>query len=122
MTKQFFKDAFIWGSMLWLIGYVLGIVLFFFVPASLIGWIIMPIGILITLLVLMKKVHGDSFNYFVLLACVWALLAIIFDYFLLVKVVNPADGYYKIDVYIYYLLTFVLPVLFGWKKYIYKVR
>lgn len=122
MTKQFLKDAFGWGFMLWLIGYVLGIVLFFVVPGSLIGWIIMPIGMFLTVLVLVKKAKGTSFAYYFMLAGVWVLLAITFDYFLLVKVFNPADGYYKLDVYIYYFLTFALPFLFGWKKYIYKTR
>lgn len=52
MTKQFYKDAFGWGFVLWLIGYGLGIILFAFVSPDLIGWIIMPIGIIITLWVL----------------------------------------------------------------------
>jgi hypothetical protein len=28
----------------------------------------------------------------------------------------PADGYYKIDVYLYYAFTFLLPILVGWRK------
>ncbi len=116
MTKQFFKDAFLWGSILWLIGYVLGIVLFMVVPHSLIGWIIMPIGVVVTLWVLFKKVKGDSPRYYLLLAISWTLIAIVFDYFFLVKVFKPVDGYYKLDVYLYYLLTFILPVLIGLRK------
>lgn len=116
MSKQFVKDALGWGAALWLIGYALGIILFPMVPPGMIGWIIMPIGILITLWVLLKKVHGDSFQYYAGLALVWVLIAIVFDYFLLVKLFNPADGYYKLDVYLYYALTFVLPLLVGWRK------
>lgn len=116
MSKQFLKDAFIWGFALWLIGYVLGIVLFVVVPAVLIGWIIMPIGIVITLWVLLKKVKADSFPYYLFLAVVWVLIAIILDYFLIIKVFKPADGYYKPDVYLYYILTFIFPLLVGWKK------
>lgn len=103
-----------WGFLLWLIGYVLGIVLFAVVPPSLIGWIISPIGTVITLWVLLKKVKGDSPQYYLLLAIAWTLIAIIFDYFFLVKVFKPADGYYKLDVYLYYALTFVLPLIVGW--------
>ena len=116
MTKQFYKDAFGWGFILWLIGYALGIILFPFVPLSMVGWVIMPIGTIITIWVLLKKIKADSFQYYALLAVIWTLIAIIFDYFFLVKLFNPADGYYKLDVYIYYILTFVLPLIVGWRK------
>ena len=116
MVKQFLKDAFGWGFALWLIGYVLGILLFTIVPSSLIGWVIMPIGIAIAVWILWKKVRGDSFQYFLLLAFVWVLIAIVCDYFFLVKAFKPADGYYKLDVYLYYVLTFVLPLVVGWRK------
>jgi len=116
MEKQFYKDAFGWGFILWLVGYFLGIIFFAVVPSSIIGWVIMPIGIVITLWVLFKKIKSQSFRYYFLLAVVWTLIAIIFDYFFLVKVFNPADGYYKPDVYLYYALTFILPLLVGWRK------
>jgi len=54
---------------------------------------------------LIKKIKGDSFKYYLLLAISWTLIAIIFDYLFLVKVFKPADGYYKLDVYLYYLLN-----------------
>lgn len=116
MDKQFFKDALGWGFLLWLIGYILGIILFMIVPQSMIGWIITPIGITLTLWVLFKKVKGDNFRYYLFLAISWVLIAIVFDYFFLVKAFNPADGYYKLDVYIYYAVTFTLPLLVGWRK------
>lgn len=55
-------------------------------------------------------------NYYLRMAIGWTLIAVIFDYFFLVKVFKPADGYYKIDVYLYYVLTFVLPLIVGWIK------
>ncbi|MGB2731986.1 MAG: hypothetical protein WBC38_03395 [Microgenomates group bacterium] len=116
MSKQFYKDAFGWGSVLWLIGYILGILLFFVVSPSMIGWILTPIGTVITLWVLFKKIKSTSVQYYVMLAVVWTILAIVLDYFLLVKVFNPADGYYKPDVYLYYILIFILPVVVGIKK------
>lgn len=116
MTKQFYKDAFGWGIILWLIGYVLGMVLFSVVPLSLIGWIILPIGTTITLWVLFKKVKGESFQYYLFLAVVWTLIAVDFDYFFIVIAFKPADGYYKLDVYLYYALNFVLPLIVGWRK------
>lgn len=114
--KQFYKDAFGWGFLLWLIGYGLGMVFFSIVPLSMIGWVIIPIGIAITLWVLFKKVKADSFKYYALLGLVWVLMAIVFDYFFLVKAFKPADGYYKLDVYLYYALTILLPLIVGWRK------
>ena len=51
------------GFALWLIGYALGMILFALVPASLIGWIIMPIGTAITFWIAFKKVKGDIMQY-----------------------------------------------------------
>ncbi len=116
MNKQLPKDTLGWGITLWFIGYVLGILLFFVAPPSMLGWIIMPIGIVLTLWVLIKKVKSNSLKYYLLLAVTWTLIAVIFDYFFLVKVFNPADGYYKLDVYLYYIFTFVLPLIIGIKR------
>lgn len=111
MTKQFIKDGFGWGFLLWFIGYILGIVFFMIVPHSLIGWVLMPIGTLITLFVLWKKIHAKSFTYYAWIAIVWFFIAVTCDYFFLVKVFKPVDGYYKLDVYVYYMLTFLLPII-----------
>jgi hypothetical protein len=116
ITKELYKDALGWGFILWFIGYLLGIMLFTVVPISVIGWIIMPIGTIITIWVLLKKIKADSFQYYALLAIIWTIIAVVFDYFFLVKVFKPADGYYKLDVYLYYTLTFVLPLIVGWRK------
>jgi hypothetical protein len=116
MMKQLYKDALGWGFILWFIGYLLGIILFTVVPISVIGWIIMPMGTIITIWVLLKKVKADSFQYYAFLAVIWALIAVVFDYFFLVKVFKPEDGYYKLDVYLYYTLTFILPLIVCWRK------
>ncbi len=86
------------------------------VPAELIGWIISPIGVLITLLVLTKKINSTSLRHYALVAVIWAVIAVVFDYLFLVQLFKPEDGYYKLDVYLYYLLTLLLPLLVGWKK------
>jgi hypothetical protein len=116
MSRQLLKDSLGWGFILWFIGYVMGIVLFFVFPPLLIGWVILPFGVLITLWVLLKKVKGDTLWYYLTLAIVWTVIAVIFDFLFIVKTFKPADGYYKLDVYIYYLLTFVMPLIFGWWK------
>jgi hypothetical protein len=115
-NKQLLKDSLGWGFILWLIGYVLGIILFFVFPPSLIGWVIMPIGILITFWILLKKVKGNTFQYYVFLAVAWTLMAVVLDYLFIVKAFKPADGYYKLDVYLYYALTFIIPLTIGWWK------
>ena len=117
MIKQVLKDSLGWGLALWLIGYVLGIILISLVPSSLIGWIIMPIGIAITFWVLLKIVKSDSFHHYLILSIVWTAIAVVFDYLFIVKAFDPADGYYKLDVYLYYAITFISPlVVAGWKK------
>ncbi|MFA6105368.1 MAG: hypothetical protein WC725_02085 [Patescibacteria group bacterium] len=116
MLKQFYKDALGWGFVLWLFGYILGFVFFALVPANLLGWVIMPFGIVFALWVLFKKIKGESLKYYLKLAVVWTMLAIVLDYIFLVKMLKPADGYYKLDVYLYYVITFLLPIIFGLRK------
>jgi hypothetical protein len=116
MNKQLLKDSLGWGLALWIIGYVLGIVLFLLLPARLIGWAIMPIGLLITFWVLLKKVEDDSLQYYLILAIVWTAIAVVFDYLFIVETFKPADGYYKLDVYLYYAITFVSPLIAVWWK------
>jgi O-antigen ligase len=116
VNKQLLKDALGWGVIVWLIGYVLGIILFFVLPSSRVGWAILPIGILITLWILLKKVKGDTFRYYVFLAVAWTVIAVVFDYLFIVKAFKPVDGYYKLDVYVYYTLTCVMPLTIGWWK------
>ncbi len=114
MSKRFLKHAFGWGFTLWLIGYVLGIILFFVLPTSLIGWVILPIGLTITFLVLLKKVKGETLAYYFLLGIIWTIIAVFFDYLFIVKALKPEDGYYKLDVYLYYIFTFISPLIVGW--------
>jgi len=118
MDKKFLYQSIGWGIGLWLIGYVLGIIFFMIMPANLIGWVISPIGILITLWVLLKKVKGDDMIYYLKIAIVWTAIAVVFDYLFLVLLFKPADGYYKLDVYFYYTITFIFPLLVG----IFKTR
>jgi hypothetical protein len=103
----------IWGFVLWLIGYILGFIFFAMVPPSMIGWVIMPIGTVITLWVLFKKFKTKNFLDYIEIGLIWTAIAVVCDYFFLVKVLKPADGYYKLDIYIYYLLTFMLPLIVG---------
>jgi hypothetical protein len=116
MNRRFAKELLGWGVALWLVGYILGIVLIGVVGASLVGWLIMPIGFAVTCWVLVNKIRSEGIAHYALLGVAWTIIAIVFDYVFIVVAFHPADGYYKPDVYAYYALTFVLPVLIGWWK------
>lgn len=120
MSSKLFLRIFLWGFLLWLLGYILGIIFFFLLPASLIGWCIMPIGIFFTAIILHRKFNNlDNKSYF-LMGVLWSVQAVMLDYLLLVKVFNPTGGYYKLDVYLYYFITLVLPVLYSYMKRVEK--
>ncbi len=72
----------------------------------------MPVGIAITLWILIKKVKFKTFEEYFWLGSIWAIIAIVFDYLFLVKLFKPV-GYYKLDVFLYYALTFALPIIVG---------
>ena len=97
-------------------GYLLGFAFFFIVRPDTLGWAIAPFGLAVTIWVALKKVHGASLAHYAMIGAVWTLLAVVLDYFLLVKLLHPADGYYKADVYLYYALCFAVPVVVGWWK------
>lgn len=113
--KWIFANTLLWGFVLWLVGYILGIILFAFVPENLIGWVILPIGLLLMLYVLFKKIERKTLMCYFMLGVFWAGLAIIMDFIFIVQLFN-SSSYYKPDVYIYYLLTFSLPAIIGWYK------
>jgi len=115
MSRTLAKELFGWGTLLWLVGYVLGILLVFAVGPSLIGWIILPIGVAMTWWVLIRKVHRGSPSEYALIGLVWCAMAIVLDYLFIVKAFHPADGYYKPDVYAYYVVTLFLPLLAAWR-------
>jgi hypothetical protein len=118
--KVFLNTVF-WGFVLWLIGYILGFIFFAFVSKDIIGWYILPIGVVITFWVLFKKIARKEFKCYFGIAIFWTLIAIIFDYLFIVKLLNSQD-YYKFDVYLYYCVTFILPILAGLYKIRYKIR
>jgi len=113
--KIFLNTAF-WGFMLWLFGYILGIIFFAFVPKDMIGWFVSPLGIIFMLWVLLKKIKREEFMCYFGLGLIWVAMAVVLDYVFLVKLFKSAD-YYKLDVYLYYTLTFILPIAVGWFKF-----
>ncbi len=116
MDKKLLINAFGWGFVLWLIGYILGFALFFVLPPDLLGWVIMPIGAIITVFVCLKKIDGRSVRDYVPMAVAWTAMAIVLDYIFIVVLLS-SSSYYKLDVYLYYALTFIIPLVTGaWKQ------
>ena len=114
-TGKIFLNTVWWGFLLWLFGYVLGFVFFAIVPKDVIGWCIMPFGIVATLWVLSRKIKRESFKCYIGLGVIWTIMAIALDYIFLVVPLKATD-YYKPDVYLYYALTLALPLVVGWYK------
>jgi len=113
--RKVFINTLLWGFGLWFFGYVLGIVFFYLVSQNMIGWFVLPLGIIAILWVLLKKIKRESFKDYVNLGIVWTAMAVVLDYVFIVKLFNSTD-YYKPDVYLYYALTLILPLIVGWRK------
>jgi len=113
LSRFVLRDLLGFGFGLWLWGYALGFVFYAFVPPALIGWFVMPFGLAVTLFVLWKWVRIPDVGRGFYVGLVWAAIAVVLDYVGIVKLLNPPDGYYKLDVYIYYALTLALPIAAG---------
>jgi hypothetical protein len=113
--KQWIKDTAGLGIALWLIGYLTSLVLFFTPYAATMGWILTaiftPVTIVITWWWFRKREHLPS-QYYAGVGVAWVLIAVAFD-FLFIVMLFQATTYYKPDVFLYYVLTFLIPVGVG---------
>ncbi len=48
-------------------------------------------------------------------AVFWTVIAITFDYLFIVQLFNVSN-YYKSDVFVYYAITFLIPIIIGLSK------
>ncbi len=103
-----------WGVGLWAFGYVLGMMLFSFVPLEYLGLVITPFALLFAIWVCVRRFRGkgDSVLYLLAIGATWFLIAFAFDYLFLVYAFN-VQNYYDYDVLFYYLFTLLLPVIVG---------
>lgn len=101
------------GTAFWLIGYIASLVLFFSPFYASMGWILLVICTPITVAVTWWwfRDSGLPLIYFAGIGLAWTALAIVFDYLFIVLLFNAT--YYGADVFIYYLLTFLIPVFVG---------
>lgn len=112
--KELLVDTFGWGFVLWVIGFALGMMLFPFVPVAYLGFVIVPIIILITIAVAYIRLRGSNQPrlYYAVVGLVWLLYPLVLDYVFLVRAFS-VENYYDTDLFIYYIAMFVIPLAIG---------
>jgi hypothetical protein len=118
---QVVKDTAGLGTGLWLIGYLASLVLFFTPFAGIMGWILLVIFTPATIAITwwwFRQRETLSLQYYAGVGVAWVLIAVVFDYLFIVQLFQAA--YYEPDVFVYYALTFLIPVGVG--LYLQRVR
>jgi hypothetical protein len=72
--------------------------------------------VVITLWVLLNKITHRSVWEYAMIGVIWTAIAVGLDYVFIIRLLSPADGYYKLDVYLYYALTLLMPLAVGWSR------
>jgi hypothetical protein len=119
--KQWVKDTAGLGTVLWLIGYLASLVLFFLPFAGIMGWILLAVFTPITVAITwwwFKKRERLPVRYYAGVGVAWALIAVVLDYLFIVLLFQAT--YYGFDVFVYYGMTFLIPVGVG--LYLIRVR
>jgi hypothetical protein len=111
--KQWVADFVLLGLLLWLIGYLASLALFFSPFASEMGWILLvactPVAVAITYWRFRGRVLPLA--YYAKAGLCWMALAIVLDYIFIVLLFTAT--YYGADVFVYYVVTFLVPVCVG---------
>lgn len=114
---KIFINNFFWGFILWLFGYLLNFIFYTFIPGAILGWSILPFSIIFTIWILVKKIKREELKCYFGVGLVWLIMAIILDYVFIVKFLNLSGYYRQIDIIVYYILIFFLPIIIGWRKF-----
>lgn len=113
--KQWIKDTAGLGIGFWLMGYLASLVLFFTPYAGIMGWILAaiftPVAFVVTWWWFRSREHLPV-QYYASVGVAWVLIAIVFDFLFIVTLFQAAT-YYKPDVAVYYIVTFLVPVAVG---------
>ena len=112
--KQWIKDHAGLGIALWLMGYLASLVLFFTQYAATMGWILTAIFTPVTIAITwwwFRKRERLSLQYYAGVGVVWVLIAVVFDSLFIVMLFQAT--YFSPDVFVYYALTFLIPVGVG---------
>ena len=112
--KQLIKDTAVLGIALWLIGYLASLVLFFTPYAGVMGWILLAVFTPVTIVIVLwwfRKRERLPLQYYAGVGVAWVLIAIVLDYLFIILLFHA--NYYGIDVFVYYAVTFLIPVGVG---------
>jgi hypothetical protein len=113
--QQWIKDMAGLGTGLWLIGYLASLALYFTpIWEKVGGWILLIIFTPVTIAVAwwwFKQQEPYTLPYYAGDGIAWMLIAIVLDYLFIVRLFQAA--YYGTDVFVYYALTFLIPVGVG---------
>jgi hypothetical protein len=104
------------GVGLWVIGYVASLVLFFTPLKGVMGWILLVVLAPVTAYIAYRrfKSRKKALAYYAVVSVAWLAVAMVMDYVFIVKLFTQ-PGYYALDVFAYYAVTFLMPLLIGWK-------
>jgi len=112
--KQWIKDTAGLGVVLWLIGYLASLVLFFSPYAGIMGWILLAVFTPVTIAVTwwwFRQRERLPLQYYACVGVAWILIAVVLDYLFIVLMFQAT--YYESDVFVYYAVTFLIPVGVG---------
>jgi hypothetical protein len=116
--EEWIKDTVGLGILFWLFGYLASILLFLSPFASNMGWIITAVFTPFTMAVTWWwfRARNLTLTYYTIVGLAWTVIAVVLDYLFIVRLFQTS--YYGPDVFVYYALTFLIPVGIG----IYLVR
>jgi hypothetical protein len=111
--KQWIKDTAGLGIVLWLVGYLASLLLFFSRFAAIMGWILLIVCTPVTIAVAWWwfKARELPLVYYVKVGAAWTVIAVVLDYLFIVLLFQAT--YYGFDVFVYYAMTFLIPVGVG---------
>jgi hypothetical protein len=111
--KQWIKDTAGLGTGLWLLGYLGSLLLFFSPFAASMGWILLIVCTPVTIAAAWWWFKGRDLPlvYYAEVGAAWTAIAVVLDYLFIVLLF--AATYYGPDVFVYYALTFLIPVGVG---------
>lgn len=101
------------GVLLWLLGYIASLLLFVSPFAGIMGWILIAVFTPVSVIIVWRWFTGRDLPlaYYAGLGIAWTVIAVVFDYLFIVLLFSAT--YYGLDVFVYYAITFLIPVCIG---------
>lgn len=111
--RTLLKDTAGLGVLLWLLGYIASLLLFVSPFARIMGWILIAVFTPVSVIIVWRWFTGRDLPlaYYAGLGIAWTVIAVVFDYLFIVLLFSAT--YYGPDVFVYYAITFLIPVCIG---------